>query len=483
MQNLNVSPSAAATELLERRKIRKSLSEWAKVNGYIPAAHHQLIIRELEAVARGECKRLAIFLPPGSAKSTYASTLFPSWYLAQRPDAALIMASNVAELAERFGRRVRNAIAEHGNTLGVHIARDDAAAGRWSTTAGGEFYAAGVGGTITGRRADLALIDDPIKSRAEADSELIRNRQWEWFLFDLQTRLKPNASIILIQTRWHENDLAGQILAAEGEKWRVIRIPMEAEDDDPLGRQPGERLWSSYFTTDQVEAAKRDPRVWSCLYQQNPTPDKGLFFAGEWLLTYQPKDLPSNLNIYAGSDHAVSEKEAADYTCCVPAGVCENGILWILPDVFWERAPADVAVKAIIDITRRRRPLIWGAEHGHISKAIGPFLRRQLLEANLHLRIEEIVSSSNKQTRANSISGRMAMGLVRFPGFAPWWPAARAELLKFPAGAHDDFVDALSEIGFLLDQMAVPIPPRRPNLQEQIDAIGGSWGSVPGASC
>jgi predicted phage terminase large subunit-like protein len=480
-RKLLMGPRDAATELLERRKVRKSLSEWARVNGFIPAAHHALIIRELEAVARGECKRLAIFLPPGSAKSTYASVLFPAWFLAQRPDAMVIGAANTAELASRFGRKVRNLISEHGQMLGVQLAGDDHAAGRWGTSAGGEYYAAGVGGTIAGRRADLALIDDPIRSWQDADSELMRERQWEWYQADLETRLKPGGAVVLIQTRWHEQDLAGRVLKEEGDKWRVIRIPMEAEEDDALGRQPGERLWANYFTADQVESAKRNPRVWGGLYQQDPKPAAGMFFQSDWLLTYQPSQLPSNLHVYVGSDHAVSKRQTADFTCMIPAGLCSDGLLWILPDVFWERAAADQVVSAAVEMAKRRRPLIWGAEKGHISQSIGPFWRAALLKANVPLRIEELTPVQDKATRAQSISGRMAMGLVRFPKFAPWWAAAYDQLISFPAGAHDDFVDALAHVGFLLDKMAVPVPPRRPNLQEQMDEMGGA--DLPGASC
>jgi hypothetical protein len=182
---------------------------------------------------------LGLFLPPGSAKSTYASILFPPWYLAQYPHASVIAASHTAELAEKWGRKVRNLVTEHRVTLSVDIAEDNKAAGRWETAAGGEYFAAGVGGSITGRRADLAIIDDPIRSREDADSDRVRDSQWDWYQFDLLTRLKPNAAIVLIQTRWHEDDLAGRILAFE-KGWEVVSLPMEAETEDPLGRAPGE---------------------------------------------------------------------------------------------------------------------------------------------------------------------------------------------------------------------------------------------------
>ena len=149
--------------------------------GFEPAAHHLLLLNKLEAVARGDIDRLAVFMPPGAAKSTYCSILFPPWLFAQQPDSALIAASHTAELAEKWGRRVRNLVAEHKHVLQVGLSADNQAAGRWETSAGGEYFAAGVGGAITGRRADVVIIDDPVRSREDADSEIIRDRTWEWF--------------------------------------------------------------------------------------------------------------------------------------------------------------------------------------------------------------------------------------------------------------------------------------------------------------
>lgn len=189
----------AAAELLLRRKVRRSLTEWSRLNGFEPAAHHRLLIDRLEALTRGEIDRLAIFMPPGSAKSTYTSALFPPWYLAQNPEKMVIAASHTAELAERWGRRVRNIVAEHAPRLGYNIAPDDKAAGRWATSAGGEYYAAGVGGSITGRRADLVVIDDPVRSREDAESETVRDKVWDWYRADLITRLKPGAAVCVVQ--------------------------------------------------------------------------------------------------------------------------------------------------------------------------------------------------------------------------------------------------------------------------------------------
>ena len=178
MQNSPLSPQAAAQTLLTRRRARASLIEFSRLCGFEPAAHHRLLIEKLEAVARDDIDRLMVFMPPGSAKSTYCSVLFPPWYLAQHADHALIAASHTQELAERWGRRVRNLIAEHANTLSLALSADSAAAGRWETEAGGEYYAAGVGGSITGRRADLVVIDDPIRvvrGRRRASSSATSN--------------------------------------------------------------------------------------------------------------------------------------------------------------------------------------------------------------------------------------------------------------------------------------------------------------------
>jgi len=175
-------------------------------------------------------------MPPGAAKSTYASILYAPWYLAQHPQHCLIAASHTQELAEKWGRRVRNLVAEHSLILGAALAHDSQAAGRWETSSGGEYFAAGVGGAIAGRRADLVVIDDPVRSREDADSELIRDKTWDWYKSDLYTRLKPGGRIVLIQTRWHEDDLAGRLLAemaGGGDIWNVISLPAFAEAADP----------------------------------------------------------------------------------------------------------------------------------------------------------------------------------------------------------------------------------------------------------
>ena len=293
--------------LLHRRMIRKDLKAWCTeallTSGLRPARHHELLLDKLEALERGDIQRLMVLMPPGSAKSTYVSTLFPPWYLARHPDHAVVAASHTAELAERFGRRVRNIINEHSATLGLELAPDIQAANQWETKQAGEYFAVGVLGAVTGRRADIVIIDDPVKSRLEADSETVRERVWEWWKADLLTRLKPGAKIVLVMTRWHEDDLGGRLLAemaAGGRKWEILRLPMEAELDDPLGRAPGELLWPEWFTSEMHADAKRDQRTWSALYQQAPAPDTGIYFERSWLRPALSLPRREDMRIYGG---------------------------------------------------------------------------------------------------------------------------------------------------------------------------------------
>lgn len=395
-------------------------------------------------------------MPPGSAKSTYASQIFPSWFLAQNPSQRILLCSHSYDLAESFGRFTRNTVDQQPQYLGYALSDDSKAAGVWNTDKQGGFFCAGVGGRIAGRRADLALIDDPLGSAEDAQSKDIRDKQWTWWLRDVKPRLKPNASIGLIQTRWHEDDLAGRILAKEKD-WTVIRIPMVAEENDPLGRQPGERLWSDYFTEEMVLEAMEDAETWDALYQQNPTSATGDFFKAENLQMYEVKDLPheDELRIYAASDHAVSTRESADFTCMGAVGVDAKSNIWILPDLFWDKVKTDVCVEQMLALAKRRKPLMWAIESQHIEKAIGPFLKLRMQETNTYFAIEEFSSGKDKRTKAQSIQGRIATNKVFFPNTS-WWKNARHELLSFDSGKHDDFVDFLSLIGRMLGRLTKP---------------------------
>jgi predicted phage terminase large subunit-like protein len=455
------------------RAIRRSLIDWARHCGFKPALHHRLLIRNLEQVASGEIDRLAIFMPPGSAKSTYASVVFPPWFLAQSASSSILAASHTTELGVRFGRRVRNLIADQGDILGLQLSGDSTAAHRWSTVAGHEYYAAGVDTGIAGFRADLAVIDDPVRSRADADSEQLRDRAWDWYKADLIPRLRPGAAIILIMTRWHEDDLAGRILAESartGNRWQVLSLPAEAEADDPLGRSPGEMLWDDddygYAAVLRREKATQIPRNWSALYQQRPAPETGDYFRDEWFHPYVYPPERSTLNVYGGSDYAVTA-DGGDYTVHAVVGVDPDNRMFLL-DLWRGQTSSDQWIEAWCDLVCKWRPLFWAEERGQIISGIGPYLQRRALERRAYTAREQFVSRGDKATRAQSFRGRMAMLGLYVPTLASWYSALRSELLSFPAGKYDDQVDALGLIGQLLDHITAgqrPITPRveKPN--------------------
>ena len=253
-----------------------------------PARHHRLLLQHLEKVAHGEIKRLMVCMPPGSAKSTFSSVLFPPWFFAQQPNLDLIGASHGSDLAEDFSGRIQRFIREHESILGYGLASENVK--RWRTTNGGNYRAAGIGGSITGRRASGALIDDPLRGAADAESMVVRESQWQWFQAELYTRLKPGAWIILILTRWHEDDMGGRILQAMeagGDQWTVIKLPAICDAvDDPLGRPIGAALWPEWQDEEALAKIRSNvgEHVWGALYQQDPKPRGASFFQLESLL-------------------------------------------------------------------------------------------------------------------------------------------------------------------------------------------------------
>jgi len=415
-------------------------------------------------VTRGEIDRLAIFMPPGSAKSTYASALFPPWYLAQNPAKSVIAASHTAELAERWGRRVRNLVSEHAPRLGYAIAADNQSAGRWATSADGEYYAAGVGGSITGRRADLVVIDDPVRSREDAESETVREKVWDWYRADLITRLKPGASVCLVQTRWHEDDLAGRILEAEGDKkdggqWEVIRLPALAELLDPLGRAPGDALWPEWEGVEQLERKRSiiGPRDWSALYQQRPTAEDGTYFKKEWFRTY--KDTPERLTIYMSGDFAVTEG-GGDFTELAVWGVDQFDNVYAL-DWWSGQASSDRWAAEFIRLIKRWKPVTFIGEAGPIRRAMEPLLGRMMRDERAYTVVEWLSSGNDKAANARPLQAFMANGRFHWPA-TEWAERVQDQMLRFPDGKYDDAVDACSLFGRHMDKVWGAIPARAP---------------------
>lgn len=459
----NVSPQQAATELLRRRTAKASLIGYTEYTfpQYVAATHHELIAHKLEAVARGEIDRLMINMPPRHGKSELASRRFPAWYLGQQPGKSIIAASYNSDLATDFGRQVRNILdsQEHAALFGAQLADDNRAANRWSTTAGGHYVAAGVGTAITGRGADILLIDDPLKDREEADSELQRGKVWDWYTSTAYTRLAPGGRIIVIQTRWHEDDLSGRLLTEQergGDKWDVLQLAAI--------NQHGEPLWPEFYPLPVLERYRSvlPARDWSALYQQTPTPDEGDYFKREWFRYYDR--LPPNLRYYGASDYAVTAK-GGDYTVHGIVGVDPKDNLYVV-DIWRAQAASSVWVETFIDMVGKYKPLKWAEEQGQIIKSLGPFIDKRMRERRIYCHRDQMTSVADKPTRGRAFQARAAMGMVHLPHNAPWVADLTAELLSFPAGKHDDQVDMLSLIGRMLDTMVagrIPPPAPRPN--------------------
>lgn len=432
---------------------------------YLTGRHHKHMAEQLERLERGDIRRVIINIGPRHGKTELASKKFMAWFSAKHPDKSLIFGTYNDHFAGDIGRAVRDNILsnEHQLVFPNHALKEGSAASqRLETTEGGVLAFVGRGGSITGRGGHGIVIDDPIKDRKEADSKLIRDQLWTWFTQVVATRLMTSDSwIMLIQTRWHEDDLVGRLTdptnafydPQEAAQWEVIDLPALALENDVLGRKEGEALWPEKFPVAFLrEQQRRDSLGFEALYQGRPSSATGNFFMAEWIKTYRQDELPDNLRYYVASDHAVSVLKNRDKTAIIPVGVDTEGNIFVLPDVVWRQITADVSVDAMIQIMRERKPLFWWAERGAITKALGPFLRKRMAEEGVYSAIIELTPATDKETRAQSIQGRMAMGKVFFPSFAPWWPAAKDQLLKFPNAANDDFVDALAYIGLGLAQ-------------------------------
>lgn len=383
-----------------------------------------------------------VMMPPGSAKSTYASVLFPAWFMAQAPNRALIMASHTSTLAEDFSHRVQTLVREHRRVLGYEPY--NCAADLWYTTNGGRYLAAGVGGSVTGSRADLALIDDPVKSREDAQSARMREIAHNWFRADLLTRLKPGGRIVLIMTRWHEDDLAGRLLKDEPQRWRTVTLPAIAGDNDLLGRHPGAALWPAWQPLPVLEDIRRSlgERDFAALYQQNPRPPDGALFKTA-LLQVIPECLPGK-TVRAWDLAATAQlgTRDPDWTVGVRMTRTADG-KFVVDDVVRLRgAPDEVEATIVATASRDGRAvqIRLPQDPGQAGKAQVLYLTRKLAGHNVHSQ----PVSGDKSTRAAPLAAQMNVGNVTLVQ-APWNRAFSEELAGFPAATHDDQVDAAAD--------------------------------------
>lgn len=455
-----ISRQEAARELLKRRRARANLLDFARYMqpDYAAGEHHRVICDALERVERGEIDRLMIMAPPRHGKSALASRHFPAWYLGRNPKKQIITSTYAADFAADFGREVRNMLREkeYRNLFKTRLSEDSQSAGRWHTQEGGIYIATGVGGQLTGRGASIAIIDDPIRNREDSDSETIREKTWHWYTSTLYTRLMPGGAVVLIQTRWHESDLAGRLLEAQasgGDKWHIVNLPAISQN--------GSALWPEWYPVEALDRIRNaiGPRDWSALYMQNPQPDSGTFFQREWFRHYNLGVQIPKMHTYITSDYAVRDG-AGDFTEHAVWGVDAEGNLWAL-DWWSGQTASDVWIKELIGLIRKHKPLAYFGESGVIRHAIEPALTRSMRESRTYCRMEWIPPIHDKPTRARGFQARASMGKVYVPN-CEWGDRLVDQLIRFPAGKHDDAVDCCSLIANAIDQAHPAILPAAP---------------------
>ena len=453
------------TERTLRKSVRADLAAWAALalasRGHQPAAHHRLILAELEHLSDGRADRLMLLLPPGSAKSTYASLVFPPWWLARHPRSSIIATSHTASLARHFGHGVRGLVEAHAPRLGYRLDPASRAAHRFATTTGGEYYATGVRGPITGRRADLILIDDPVKSQAEADSPASRDHLWDWFRSDLTTRLKPGGRIVLVMTRWHPDDLGGRIQDGP-DPWRVLRLPALAEPADPLGREPGDALWPEWEDTAAI-TRKREllgERAFSALFQQDPRHRTGrLFQAARIALADDMLPTTGAVRAWDLAATAATSGRNPDYTVGLKLARDPAGGFVVLDIVRLRGGPHEVdqALAATAAADGPAVPIGLPKDPGQAGVSQVKYYTNRLAG----YRVVSSPETGAKETRAMPVASQVNGGNVTMRR-APWNRAFIEELQDFPDGAKDDQVDALSRAFSMLIDAGTPA--RRANL-------------------
>ena len=410
---------------------------------FIEGEHHKIMAEKFNRVANGDLKRLIINMAPRHTKSEFASNFLPAWMIGNDPKLKIIQATNNAELAVRFGRKAKTLIdtEDYQRVFNTRLREDSQAAGKWETAQGGEYYAAGVGGSITGRGADLLIIDDP-HSEQDAMNMASYDRVYEWYTSGPRQRLQPGGRIILVMTRWNVADLTGKLMKAQKEpkadQWEVIEFPAILPSGKPT--------WPGYWKREELEAVKASVSIqkWNAQYQQNPTAEEGSIIKREWWNIWEKDELPPLMHVIQSYDTAFMKKETADYSAITTWGV-------FYPT---EGGPPNII---LVDAQRgrwdfpdlRRRALeeykYWDPECVLIeAKASGMPLTQELRAMGIPVQNYSPSRGNDKFTRVNSVAPLLESGLVWVPD-TRWAEEVVEECAAFPAGEHDDYVDTVTQ--------------------------------------
>jgi len=477
-----------ASRLLARRRLLPFVQRFNP--RYKAGWVHADVCRRLEQfsrdVAEEKSPRLMILMPPRSGKSELASRCFPAWHLGHYPDHEFIAASYNVSLAMSFSRKVKEVLTDNSyqGVFETRLHPDMQSAEEWAIAGHrGGYVAAGVGGGITGKGAHVLVIDDPVKNAEEADSADTREKLWDWYASTAYTRLAPGGGVLVIQTCWNDDDLAGRLQRAmqddpEADQFVVVKYPAVAEFDEYLDedtdlivdecpsrgrllRHKGDALHPERYDLQKLNRIRKTipTRFWSALYQQNPVPDDGIYFVKENFRRSQPPH-PTGTNIYCAFDFAISEKRQNDYTVGVIGLHTPEDLLYVVDHMRFRSGDAYFIVNAMLTLIARwavHSPVVLGVEDGQIWRSLAAVFAKEARRRRMYVSVVLLKPLTDKLTRARPLQARMQQGTVVFDEAAEWYGACQQEMLRFPAAAHDDQVDALA----WLAQMTVDAPPPR----------------------
>ena len=418
---------------------------------YERARHTVALCDHLEAVERGDIDRLIVMMPPRHGKTMHVSQALPAWVLGRNPRSQIVLASYGAELAEGNSRKARSYMRSDRWPFECRVSEESRAQNRWQTDAGGVLIATGCQGGLTGYGADRLIIDDPIRDRAEAESETARESLWAWYSDVARTRLMPNGRIILCQTRWHDDDLAGRILNSEdGKRWTVLSLPAIAEESDALGRAVGEALWPQRFPVDALPSVAHgeiSASSFASLYQQNPIPAGGATFKLEWMKN-RFAAAPGRYSAFRVMviDGAWSAKSTADPSALACWATDERR--YYLIDSIARRVEFPDLIPLVMARWREWKP------HAVVAEAAASGIPLvQMLARESSIPIVGIPPKGDKMARVQAITPLFETEKVMLPKAAPWLDGWMEEHLRFPAAKHDDQVDCTSlALAYLQDR-------------------------------